>query len=131
MKRDIVSQLETQLSLQSNITTNTTTTGNSTDNADFEEGLMYSCLITTYTDGDYTLGIEESDDDGATDPWTAVPAEKLIAGGTESADTVGAWGKIGAFSTKRYTRPTILSENVTTGALVTCIVTRKSEYQPI
>lgn len=113
-----------------------TVAGNAVDTADYELGLTFVAFTTAYTDGTHVLGAQESDDDGATDPYTAVSADKLIipvAGDNSAAAAVNegdACIKVGVFSNKRYVKPIITSTGVTTGATFSVMDIQKTEYGP-
>ena len=52
------------LAFEGEITTDTTTAGAIIDTADFDLGIYFALASTTYTDGTYTLKIEDGDDSG-------------------------------------------------------------------
>ena len=106
------------------------------DMADFEEGLVVAGNCTSYTDGDHVIGFQESSDDGASDPYADIAAEKIIGSDAgRTVDAVTADGdsekKAGCFSTKRYIKITIDSTGVTTGAAITVNAIRKGELLPV
>jgi len=121
---------------------NGVTNGASVDNADSECGLSFLLSIMgVRTDGDFTLSLEESDDDST---WAAVPAEKIIHGGDDTPGNGGVTSvanvvlsaatalkansaKIGVFSNKRYVRPVITAAAVTTGATLVTVQAVKHE----
>lgn len=133
--KDIASDLEVLKNNALSVTADGQLTGDSVDMADFGEGGMITANVTAYTDGQHAVTVQESADDGASDPWTDVPAEKLIINGTNVASALTAAGdalaKVGFFSTKRYIRPAVDSTGVTTGADLSLFVTRKGELLPV
>jgi len=114
------------------ISANTTTVGAIFDTADFELGFSVLLSCPAWTDGTYTLKLEESDDSGMAGA-VDVPAAKLIgslpAVSAETADG-GLLGKVGVFSNLRYIRVSIVSTGVTTGATVNITVIKHAEYLP-
>ena len=103
-------QLDIQL-----IDTDTDTDSGSIDTAGFEslEWLVVSGAI---ADGDYAIVLQESDDDGASDPFAAVPSE-LIIGGPISFDnsSPNAVKRIGSIGKKQFQRLRITSSSTATG----------------
>lgn len=114
------------------ITTDTTTVGATFDTADHELGFSVLLSAPAWTDGTYTLLLEESDDAGMAGAVT-IPTEKLIgAFPAVSAATVdgAALGKVGVFSNLRYIRVSIVSTGTTSGATIRTTVIKHSEYLP-
>ncbi|MCK4961247.1 MAG: hypothetical protein KAS19_02130 [Anaerolineales bacterium] len=133
MNRDIVNQLNLKLSITTPVSANGEQIGISLDTIDDELGVMFTVSILGYTDGDYQLLIQDSDDNGATDAWAQVPDDTLIIPGDTivSGNTLEAAAKQGTFSTKRYVRPVVQCTNVSTGvALLNVDIISKSEYKP-
>jgi len=99
------------------IASDTTTVGNIIDLAGFESVTFFQ-ESGAYTDGSYTLLIEEGDDAALADA-AAVADSSLV--GTE-ADTAisaaNAVSSIGYVGGKRYVRASVVSASVTTGATV-------------
>ncbi len=112
-------------------------TGAGVDTADLELGLTLAAFTSVYIDGTHTLTAQESADNGVTDPWTDVPAEKLIIPFTDSnvANAAVSFGdpmlKVGVFSNKRWVRPKLTSEGVTGGATFAVISAQKAEQSPV
>ena len=143
--REQVTMMNLATLISANIAANGVTNGESVDGRNDELGLSFFLSIRgTYTDGTYTLSLEESDDNSS---WSAVPAEKLVFGGSDNpeaggviagqtsiavsaATAVGAnAAKVGVFSNKRYVRPVVTASGVTTGAQnVNVDVVKHSEY---
>ena len=128
--KDIVNQVTPFTGFNGNISSDTVTTGTGIDSMAFEEGVMVTVSVINHTDGFYIAGLQESDDDGASDPWTAVPEEKYCNTPIPTDGTFGLNSKLGVFSNKRYIRPAITSVGVTTGSDVVALVTLASEYKP-
>lgn len=103
------------------ISSNTTTTGAIIDTADFDMGIYFAVDIYAYTDGTFTLKIEDGDDSGLSDA-ADVSTTQLVYGSlpalTAAIAEGGILAKEGIHSTKRYVRASIVSTGVTTGASV-------------
>lgn len=115
------------------INTDTTTTGAIQDTADFELGLMFAVSVSAFTDGTYTLLIEESDDSGMSGAVT-VSGDKLI--GTLPAISAAvaegaAFSTVGVISNLRFVRVSIVSSSTSTGATVQVISTEVAETMPV
>ncbi len=131
--KDIVNNLLQFLALFANISTDTTTAGAIIDTADFELGLMFALSSTDYTDGTYTLLIEESDDSGMSGA-VAITGDKLlgILPVLSSVSVAGvALAKIGVISNKRFVRVKIVSTSTSTGADIQVIATEKAETMSV
>ncbi len=114
------------------ITTDTTTAGAIFDTADYELGFSVFISAPAWTDGTYTLLLEESDDSGMAGAVT-IPDAKLI--GTfpaVSAATVdGAeLGKVGVFSNLRYIQVSVVSASTSSGATIRTTVIKHAENCP-
>jgi len=132
--KDQASQMDGYIVINEDISTDTTTVGPVFDMADHECGItfMITCPDALYTDGTYTLLLEESDDSGMSGS-AVVPAAKLI--GSLPAISAGVadgaiYEKVGVFSNLRYVRASIVSTSTTTGATVAGIVLKGSEVVP-
>lgn len=115
------------------IATDTTTTGAILDTADFDMGICFALLVTAYTDGTYTLKIEDGDDSGLSD--AADVSSDMLVYGTLPAISAGAsegdvMAKEAVHSTKRYVRASIVSTSTTTGATVQVIAIKWAELLP-
>lgn len=130
--KDIRSDLKVSLALEAEITSDTTTAGAIFDTADFELGLMFAVASTTYTDGTYTLLIEESDDSGMAGA-VAVTGDKLI-GSLPAVSAVTADGAdyatVGIISNLRFVRASLVSTSTTTGAFLNVTAIQKAENMP-
>lgn len=134
---DIRSNLKQTQCFNRSISSSTTTVGvnaNIIDTANFELGLMFALLASTYTTaGTYTLLLEESDDSLMVGAVT-ISGDKLI--GTLPAvsgqsPNGGDYGTVGVISNLRYVRASIVSTGVTGSAQITVIATQKGENLPI
>lgn len=115
------------------IGSNTTTTGAIIDSADFDMGVCFAVLVTAYTDGTFTLKIEDGDNSGLSD--AADVDSTMLVYGTLPAIAAGAsegdiMAKEAVHSTKRYLRPSIVSTGVTTGATVQVVAIKWAENLP-
>lgn len=116
------------------IATDTTTAGAIIDTANYDLGVYFAVLVTSYTDGTYTLKIEDGDDSGLSDA-ADVPTANLVYGTLPAVSAAVAEGgvlaKEGVFGTKRYIRPSIVSTSTTTGATVQVIAVNGGEVLPL
>jgi hypothetical protein len=127
--KDIRSDLKQTLALLATIASNTTTAGAIIDTANFELGLMFAVQLSAWTDGTYTLLLEESDADDMTGA-VAITGDKLIGDlPVLSAATVegAVLPTVGVISNLRYVRASLVSAGVTTGATAQVIATEKGE----
>ena len=112
----VIKALESQI-----IGSNTTTTGAIIDTADFDMGLYFAMDVSAWTDGTFTLKIEDGDDSGLSDAADVATAQ-LVYGTLPALGASLAEGAVmpkeGVHSTKRYVRVSIVSTAVTTGATV-------------
>lgn len=130
--RDQVTLFNGYQALYEEITDNSTTAGATFDTADFELGFSVLLSAPAWTDGTYTLKLEESDDAGMAGA-VDIPAEKLIGSlPAVSAATVdgAALGKVGVFSNLRYIRVSVVSTGVTLGAFIRSTVIKHAENCP-
>lgn len=115
------------------IATDTTTTGAIIDTADYDMGVTFAVLVTAYTDGTYTLKIEDGDDSGLSDA-ADVATTQLVYGSlpaVSAGSTEGdAMAKEGVHSAKRYIRASIVSTSTTTGATVQVVAIVGPEVLP-
>jgi len=112
----VINALESQV-----IDTDTTTTGAIIDTADYDNGIYFAMSASAYTDGTYTLKIEDGDDSGLSDA-ADIPAAQLVYGTLPALAAALAEGvalsKEGIFGNKRYVRASIVSTDTDTGATV-------------
>lgn len=115
-KQIVINALEPQV-----IGSNTTTTGAIVDMADYDNGIYFAVDVGLFTDGVYTLKLEDGDDSGLSDA-ADIPAAQLVYGSLPAPAAAIAEGaalpKEGIFGNKRYVRASIVSTGVTTGATV-------------
>ncbi len=131
---DITNELEVEVVSTAVISTNTTTVTSGIDMANFDPGYVFVPAAYSYTDGNYVMTLEDSPDDVT---YTPIPTDKLLdpagAGSiTLSAASVATnlLGRIGAFSTDRYVRASIVSTGVTSGAALTILAVKSPEETP-
>lgn len=118
------------------ITTNTTTVSTGIfDTADLELGLMFALGAFNFTDGSYTLLLEESSDSGmsgatvigATDPDQLIGTLPVVTAATAEGGTLGT---VGVISNLRFVRASIVSTGTSTGSDVLVLVTQVAEEMP-
>lgn len=114
------------------ISTDTTTVGNIIDTADFDMGVAFFVDVTAYTDGTYTIFLEESDDSGMSGAVTVADEKFIPETGPVAitAATVAGFAGNGVFSTLRFIRFNIVSTSTSTGATMNAIVVEQGEYNP-
>lgn len=130
--RDQVTKMDGFQGLYDVISTNTTTVGAIFDTAHYELGFSVFLSAPAWTDGTYTLKLEESDDSGMAGA-VDIPSAKLIGAlPAVSAATVDAavLGKVGVFSNLRYVRVSIVSTGTTSGATIATHVIEHAEVCP-
>lgn len=119
MDYDLKSSISTDVGLNfGSIATNTTTVGNIIHSAGFGS-LVFSLVTGTVSDGDYTLVIEHGDDPALSD--ATIVASTVLIGGLPSftADTDDNLSTdVGYVGKKPYIRPSIVSTNTTSGAVI-------------
>lgn len=121
--KDIRSQLLPRLAFKATIASDTTTTGNIIDTADYDAGLVYTLLCTTYGAGTYTPVLNESEasDMSGSNVVDASQMIGTVAGAAISAvspsGATGTLNSFGAFGTKRYLRLDIVSVSSSTTAI--------------
>lgn len=127
-KQVVLSAFENQT-----ISSNTTTTGAIIDTAGYDNGVYFAIGCNAYTDGTYTMTIQEGDDSGLSDAST-VTTSQLVYGAYPALKAAIAEGsacaKEAVFSTKRYLRMSIVSTGVTTGADVFGVAVMNAEIAP-
>lgn len=112
---DIVSRTDAYIN-DPTINQNGETDYGSTDLANPISRAVFGMYLSNLVDGDYTLRIEHSDDDGVLDAWTPVPLSNVIGSGyldPESQSTLSnPIALFGVFGTKRFVRPVIVAANI-------------------
>lgn len=131
--KDIRSNVKQTVALTAIISTNTTTNGAVLDTADFELGLMFAVAISAFTDGVYTLLLEEDDVIGFGSS-SVISGDQLIgslpapiAASAQGTDL----GTVGVISNKRFVRASIVSSGTSTGATASVIATQVAEQMPV
>ena len=130
--RDQVTLFNGYQAIYEEIVSDTTTAGATFDTADFELGFSVLLSAPAWTDGTYTLLLEESDDSGMAGAVTIPDAKLIGAFPAVSAATVdgAALGKVGVFSNLRYIRVSIVSTGTTNGAFIRSTVIKHAENCP-
>lgn len=127
-KIKVINALEPQV-----IASNTTTVGAIIDTAGYDRGLTFALMVTGFTDGLYTLKIEEGDNSGLSDA-ADVSNDQLVYRVLPAVGAGAAEGAIlpkeGVHSSKRYVRPSIVSTGVTVGATVQVVAIVGPEVLP-
>ena len=96
------------------IATDTDTNGEIIDTQGYEGGAMI-LRLGAYTDGTYTLKVQEGDEANLSDA-ADIPAARIV--GTASAlAAANAHDKLGFIADKRYVRAVVTSASTTSGAL--------------
>ncbi len=130
--QDIRSDLLNTLVDVNAISTDTTTTTNSFDTSHYDPGFYFAFEVQAYTDGTYSVSLEESDDDSV---FAAIPAAATLGTSPVSLTAVTADGgtlnTIGAFSNKQYVRASIVSTSTTSGATIRTLAVAKGELLPV
>lgn len=104
------------------------------DTAEFELGLMFTVNVADYTDGNYALTLEESNDPNMVGA-VQITGDKLI-GSLQTISAAIAAGEdiptVGVISNLRYVRATITTVGgVENGSTVSVVATQKTEYMPV
>ena len=136
--RDNLANQRTLLVFNAEITSDTTTVSTAIiDTADYDMGIFFSCGIVDFTDGEYELVIQESDDP-AMSGQNLVAAANLLptikAGVLPTLDALNVLGaqlsEFGIVGTKRFVRLSVISTGTTSGARVIATAIQKGEYNP-
>lgn len=116
------------------IGTNATTPGAIIDTANYDLGLYFAMLCYAYTDGTFTLKIEEGDDAALADASDIDLTKQSVYGALPAITAADAEGDVlpkeGVHSTKRYVRASIVSTGVTTGASLAVMAVAGPELLP-
>jgi hypothetical protein len=129
--KDMMSKIAVRNVLTATINSNTTTPGAIIDTADFDPGVGFAFAATGFTDGDYSLLIEESDDSGMSGAVTL--SEKrldLDAASVVAAVGAGDYERVSVISNLRYVRASVVSTGVTTGADLNVLFVGGKEISP-
>lgn len=131
--KETATHMDVLLAMEADISTDTTTTGAIIDTANYDGGLFFAFCATAYTDGTYTLKIEEGDAANLSDA-AVVDSSKLVYGTLPAKSAITADGakmsKEGVHSTKRYVRASIVSTSTSTGATIAMVAIGMPEVLP-
>ena len=131
--REQATSQKVQLAMQAAISSDTTTVGGIIDTADLDAGLYFAMSAPVYTDGTYTMKIEDGDNSSLTDA-ADVATTQLVYGTLPALSAITAdldvMPKEGVHSTKRYVRISIVSTSVTTGATINVVAIGGVEVLP-
>lgn len=131
--RDQVTRMDIYQADYTVISTNTTTAGPIFDTAEFELGFSAFISAVAWTDGTYTMLIQEGNESDLSDAVT-IPTDKLIGSlpAVSAATADGAeLGKVGIHSNLRYVRVSVVSTGTTTGATIYTGVIKHAENLPV
>jgi len=133
--KDIASDLFILPYFSGSISSNGDNFGLAADTADIDEGMLAFFVIDNYTDGSYTLTIQESDTSGGV--FTDINQDKYV---NDSGQYVGVNSQtaysyfplagLGFISTKRFLKAKITASGVTVGADIRMYFIGKTEYLP-
>lgn len=119
MEQNLHSRITAEMSIEAAIHTATTTNGAAHDMQGYES-LDYIVHVGAAIDGDFTVALEQSPDNGSGSPtgvWTAVPADEVL--GTNPVVIVTAHtdsvARIGSVGKERHQRA-VLTETATNTA---------------
>jgi hypothetical protein len=114
MEKELFNDVDEKVALDSQtIGSNTTTVGNIIDTVGFES-LLFLVSLGNWTDGTFTVKLEEGDDSGLSDA-ADVPAAQVL-GTLPALGADNAIGRVGSIGKKRYQRLSIVTTGVTTGS---------------
>lgn len=115
-KQIVINALELQV-----IDTDTTTAGAIIDTAGYDNGIYFAVDVGVFTDGVFTLKIEDGDNSALSDA-AVIPTAQLVYGSLPAPIAAivegAALPKEGIFGNKRYVRASIVSTGTTDGATV-------------
>jgi len=127
MNRDLFHSLDPKVALATaTIATDTDTDGIGIDTEGFE-AVLFLLIAATIADGTYTIKLQHSDDDGATDAYTDVDSDGLIPEANSGQldgttdDKILSLGYRGDKSkgSKRWVRMVVTSASTTSGGTFT------------
>lgn len=111
----------------------TTTAGSIIDTVGYSKGVYFAMQVNAWTDGTYTMKLEQGDDAALGDA-EVVPTANLVYGTLPAVSAAIAEGspyaKEGVFGTKRYLRLSIVSTGITTGATVSAVAILTADLAP-
>ena len=130
--KDLVTRTQNMIAFYGAISSDTTTTGAIIDTKDMVS-LYFDMSAADWTDGTYTMKIEEGDAANLSDA-AVISTDKLIYGTLPAISAATAEGatlvREGVHSTKRYVRASIVSTLTTDGATVQMNAVAEMEQQP-
>jgi len=134
-ERDLRSNLEMQLAFNGLIATDTTTDGFIIDTAHYDSGVMFGFIVTFYSDGTYTVNLQDGDDPNLTDAATIADA-KIIGDKSTVIFTAGTiegalLSTLGITDTRRFVRVQVLSTGTSDGATISVTAVKKAELLPV
>ena len=129
--RDLTTNIVSKVAQFATISTNTTTNGTGVDTARGVMGVSFIASILTFSAGSFNIVLEDSDDNIT---FGAIGASQLIGSpATMTAGDVlgtGTLKKIGAFGTKRYVRPTIVSTGASGSNIMVVVAQQEMDIKP-
>lgn len=131
--RDQITRMNIYKADYTAISTDTTTAGPIFDTAEYEMGFSAFIACVAYTDGTYTMLIQEGDESDLSDAAT-ISTDKLIGSlpAVSALTTDGAEStSVGIHSNKRYVRVSVVSTSTTTGATIYTGVIKHAENLPV
>jgi len=133
-ERDLRSNIQAILAFNAGISSATTTDGAIVDTAYYDRGVMFSIFAPVYTDGTFTVNLQDGDDPALSDA-ADIPDEKII--GDKSAISITAaqaqnvpLATLGITDTRRFVRIQIISAG-TPDAHITSQCDRAAELIPV
>jgi len=131
--RDQITKMDIYKADYSVISTDTTTAGPIFDTSGHELGFSAFIEAVAWTDGTYTMLIQEGDDSALSDAVT-LPTAKLIGSlpAVSALTADGAiCGSVGIHSNLRYVRVSVVSTSTDTGATIATGVIKHGENLPL
>lgn len=114
-EKDLYNSIEQESAFDSAaISTDTTTNGNIIDTQGFDS-ITFVADASAYTDGTYTLALQEGDASNLSDA-TSVAAADLLGGAAVAVGAANTPKRLGYKGVKRYVRLQIVSTSTSSGA---------------
>lgn len=130
--REQTTSFVTTLLLEAAITSDTATNTVIIDTANDDMGITIATASTAYTDGDYAISVNESDDSGMSGA-TAIAGNQIV-GSLPTISAVTAdnadYAQFGVISNRRYLQVVITSTSTTSGATLSVLAIRGRELLP-
>ena len=135
VNKEIASHVDVIQCLEADISTDTTTAGTIIDTAGYDGGVFFAMGASAYTDGTFTMKIEEGDESDLSDASVVDDDNRVYQGTINPAvSAVTADGTIlskqGVFNTKRYVRLSVVSTSTTHGSSLYAIAVCSAEVLP-